>query len=102
MTVAEILELHASSRPLAEIAREVGVDPSTLRKWFRAWGLPPRVGKGRVVRSTGVDPRLGPIYRYLYWDKGMSTREIGVLSGVSHRAVIHRMRVLGVGQYGTA
>ena len=53
------LEMHNKNYKMNVIARELGVHSGTVRRWFKAMGLPPR--KGGNVRHTpgGIDETPG-------------------------------------------
>ena len=56
------LEMHEKNYKMNVIARELGVHSGTVRRWFKAMGLPPRKG-GNVphVPVVSDDPPADPL-----------------------------------------
>ncbi len=90
LTKRELLSLlAANSRNACDVAAILGVGTDTLTKRAKALGVVIEHGYRRW------DPSADTLRR-LYWDEGLTSREIGVMYGVNQPTVIQRMVILGV------
>lgn len=90
LTADEARRLYESNdRNLFDTARMLGVCCSTLKRAMRRFGIP-------ILRGMRHwDPKAETLRR-LYWDEGKTTKQIGEMFGFSCRAVISKMKALGV------
>lgn len=76
---------------LREIGLHYGLSESTIHKRMEELGVP-----RRAAGPQGKDFPPAEELRELYWDKGMTLREIGLHYGLSENAVYKRMETLGI------
>ncbi len=109
----EMFQLHLSGRNIPEIARDLGVDKSTVsrtiaraKKRLREETLRAITEAKLLERSARVDLQdlaaakavllaMSPkqtVYFYLYYSECLTMREIGALTGTSHAAISRTLR----------
>jgi len=76
---------------LREIGQHYGISESTVHKRMEELGVP-----RRAAGPQGKDFPPEEEIRELYWEKGMTLREIGQHYGISENAVYKRMETLGI------
>jgi hypothetical protein len=82
-----------------QIAARAGADRQRVTRVLRKAGVPLRprgAGRLRPVRRSGEPPDLPRVFRELYEEARLSSRQIAAVLGMPERTVRDRLRVFGI------
>lgn len=81
-------------RSVDDIASERGVGESAIRRYLRRFSIPQRYrSRGRVRNVFLHDPGW---LREMYWDRGLSMRQVAIQAGCTTTSLGRAMSVLGI------